>query len=80
MRDVLVEKGDPSRTEWTIATLRQGFDQVLVHGDAAVVPFAATFPAAGRIADLIVHTGYIAEEPAHIRRQAGRAGQHCRRL
>ena len=46
VRDVLVEKGEPRKTAKVIALARQWFDAVLVHGDAAVIPLEATFPAA----------------------------------
>jgi predicted glycosyltransferase len=39
---------------------RRYLDLVLVHGDPALIPFAATFPPAERIADLIRPTGYVA--------------------
>jgi predicted glycosyltransferase len=36
---------------------------VLVHGDPALVPFEASFPAAPQIADRLIYTGYIAPLP-----------------
>jgi predicted glycosyltransferase len=60
VRDILVEKNKPGRQEKIVAILREYFDAVLVHGDEALVPFGATFSAAGDIADLIRYTGYVA--------------------
>lgn len=63
VRDILVEKNDPHRLDAIVATLRQSFDAVLVHGDARLVPFGATFAAADRITDLVHCTGYVAPAP-----------------
>lgn len=60
VRDILVEKKKPGRQEEIVKVLRKYFDAVLVHGDEGLVPFGATFGAAGEIADLIRYTGYVA--------------------
>jgi len=60
VRDILVEKNKPGRTEEVVAILRNYFHAVLVHGDETLAPFGATFPAADGIADLIRYTGYVA--------------------
>jgi predicted glycosyltransferase len=39
----------------------------LVHGDPALVPFEASFPAAPEIADRLMYTGYIAPPPASMK-------------
>jgi predicted glycosyltransferase len=57
VRDVLVAK--PAREAEIVERLRRYFDAVLVHGDPALIPFAATFSGAAEIADLIGHTGYV---------------------
>lgn len=62
VRDILVQKRDPKRLDAIVDILRKGFDAVLVHGDEALVPFGETFAAAGRIADLIRYTGYVAPD------------------
>ena len=62
VRDVLVASRKPGREAETVATLRRYFDAVFVHGDPALIPFGATFTAAGEIADLIQHTGYVAAD------------------
>lgn len=60
VRDVLVASKKPGREAETAAMVRRCFDAVFVHGDPALIPFGATFAAAGEIADLIQHTGYVA--------------------
>jgi predicted glycosyltransferase len=60
VRDILVAKNKPHRNTEIVATLRRYFDAVLVHGDPALIPFDATFPAAAEIADIIRYTGYVA--------------------
>lgn len=64
VRDILVTKSNPERLEETVATVQRLFDRVLVHGDPDLIPFAATFPAAARIADRIRYTGYVAAPPS----------------
>ncbi len=61
VRDVLVEKGDTAKSDKIVRLVRQWFDSVLVHGDETVIPFAATFPAAAAIADLLHYTGYVVD-------------------
>jgi len=61
VRDILVGARKPGREAETVATLRASFDAILVHGDPKLIPFKATFAAAGEIADLIRYTGYVAE-------------------
>ncbi len=61
VRDVLVASKKPGRDAETAATVRRFFDAVLVHGDPTLIPFEATFAAAGEIADLIHYTGYVTE-------------------
>lgn len=61
VRDVLVERADAKKTAKIVGLVRQWFDGVLVHGDAAVIPFAATFPAAVAIEDLVEYTGYVVD-------------------
>lgn len=60
VRDILVTKDKPERLEETVSVVERLFDHVLVHGDPALIPFEATFPAAARIADRIRYTGYVA--------------------
>jgi len=60
VRDVLVASKKPGREKEAVDRIRRFFDAVLVHGDPALIPFSATFPAAECIADLIHHTGYVA--------------------
>jgi predicted glycosyltransferase len=60
VRDALVASKKPGREEEALARVRRYFDAVFVHGDPALIPFGSTFTAAGQIADLIQHTGYVA--------------------
>jgi predicted glycosyltransferase len=60
LRDVLVEKDDPSRARKVVGLVNSHFDRVLVHGDRALIPLEATFPDAKAIADRISYTGYVA--------------------
>ncbi|MDF2764418.1 MAG: hypothetical protein K0S81_1412 [Rhodospirillales bacterium] len=61
VRDILVEKAKPGRAEEAAALVERHFDTVLVHGDPAVAPFSASFPAASRIAEKLRYTGYVVE-------------------
>jgi predicted glycosyltransferase len=61
VRDILVEKGKPGRAEEAAGLVERHFDAVLVHGDPAVAPFSASFPAAKRIAGMLRYTGYVVE-------------------
>jgi len=61
VRDVIVMRDDPKRHRAAIERVRGGFDTVLVHGDPDFIPFSASFPPAGEIADRIVYTGYVVE-------------------
>ncbi len=64
VRDVLVEKSDDKKTAKIVRLVREWFDGVLVHGDASVIPFEATFPAAVAINDLAEYTGYVVDGEA----------------
>ncbi|HVG82317.1 MAG TPA: glycosyltransferase [Methylomirabilota bacterium] len=61
VRDILVEKGKSGRAEEAAALVERHFDAVLVHGDPAIAPFSASFPAADRIAGRLRYTGYVVE-------------------
>jgi len=63
IRDILVAKRDPARAAETVALVRRHLDRVLVHGDPALVPLEASFPAAGEIAGRLAYTGYVAPPP-----------------
>lgn len=75
VRDILVEKKDPNRLDAIVAILHGSFDAVLVHGDARLVPFGATFGAADRIADLVRYTGYVAPAPSNCAPNGPGAGE-----
>jgi predicted glycosyltransferase len=63
VRDVLVDKPDAVKTARMLGWLDTWFDGVLVHGDAGVIPFAATFSPAREIAGKLVYTGYVVDDP-----------------
>jgi predicted glycosyltransferase len=58
VRDVLAPKDDPAKTAEMIARVERWYDRVLVHGDAALLPLAASFPE-DRIAGRVTYTGYV---------------------
>jgi predicted glycosyltransferase len=61
LRDVLVHKGDPARTQTMLAIARRFFDSILVHGDPRLLPLEASLPEAAMLADRILYTGYVSE-------------------
>jgi predicted glycosyltransferase len=66
VRDILVAKTRPGWADTVAETVERLFDAVLVHSDPDLVPFAASFPAAGRLGNHLRHTGYVTTptEPA----------------
>jgi predicted glycosyltransferase len=72
VRDIIVMRDDAERRRQAVARVRRDFDAVLVHGDPALVPFVASFPAAPEIADRLIYTGYVA--PARSAPTAAGAG------
>ena len=59
VRDIVVIRDDPRRHRDIVERVRCDFDAVLVHGDPALIPFDASFPAAPDIADRVIYTGYV---------------------
>jgi predicted glycosyltransferase len=59
VRDILVAKGEPERYRWMLDLAIDHFETILVHGDPAVVPFAASFPFTADLGDRLVETGFI---------------------
>jgi len=59
VRDIVVVRDDPQRRRDIVERVRRDFDAVLVHGDPALIPFDASFPAAPDIADRLIYTGYV---------------------
>jgi predicted glycosyltransferase len=59
VRDVLVSKPDPARYAWMAGLCQRYYDRVLVHGDARLLPFAASFPLAETLGQRLAHTGYV---------------------
>jgi predicted glycosyltransferase len=63
VRDALVDKDDPVRSERMVRLAGKWFDAILVHGDPRLYPLSATFAAAEALADRLSYTGYVAERP-----------------
>ena len=63
VRDIVVVRDDPERHRAIAMQVRRDFDAVLVHGDPALIPFEASFPAAPEIADRLIYTGYVCPPP-----------------
>ena len=63
IRDILQENHKPGRAEETAALVEDYFDHVLVHGDGAATPLAASFALAARFAEKIVYTGLVGPPP-----------------
>ena len=61
VRDVLVARNDPGKNRKIADMVLCRFDRILVHGDAKVIPFEATFPDARKFQDRVHYTGYIAD-------------------
>ena len=72
LRDILVTKNDPVRTQGILDIVARSVDQILVHGDRRVIPLEASFPAATTLDDKIRYTGYVG--PAAPDRAAARQG------
>lgn len=59
VRDILVQSPKPERVAEMVELFERYFDDVLVHGDPAFIPFARTFSEHARLADRTHHTGYV---------------------
>ena len=80
VRDILVSKRDPSRYDFMVQTCLEHYDQVLVHGDERLLPFASSFPPAAELGSRIVHTGFVHQRAQALERGAGAGGSdQCRR-
>ena len=64
VRDIVTTRDDPARHREIVERVRREFDAVLVHGDPALIPFEASFPAAAEIADRLIYTGYVSPPAA----------------
>lgn len=63
VRDI-VQRKSARRVAAMAERAERDFDLVLVHGDPAIVPLEASFPAAARFADRLHYTGYVASPAA----------------
>lgn len=57
VRDIPEPK--PARLSEVAARLADGFDGVLVHGDADFLPLSTTWPLPGTLVPIVHHTGYV---------------------
>ena len=64
LRDIVVVPDDEKRRREIVNRVRSDFDFVLVHGDPALIPLEASFPAAAEISDRLIYTGYIGGDDA----------------
>jgi predicted glycosyltransferase len=71
LRDIVVAPAVATRRNEIVARVRADFDIVLVHGDPAFIPLAASFPPAAAIADKLVYTGYVTGEAPADREPGG---------
>ena len=63
VRDIVERRSKPEREREALDLVRSRYHRVLVHSDATLAPFGASFPLAAAIADRIAYTGYVAKEP-----------------
>jgi predicted glycosyltransferase/peptidoglycan/xylan/chitin deacetylase (PgdA/CDA1 family) len=62
IRDILNPPSKPSKVPAANEILARGFDGVLVHGDEAVAPLAASWPDGNGLARILAYTGYITDD------------------
>mgnify|MGYP005840566597 CR=1 FL=1 len=76
VRDILVSKADPARLTAMRDLVLSRYDRVLVHGDPALLPFAATFPLADTLGERLIHTGLVvvATEPGPLAAKPAETG------
>lgn len=63
VRDLLVNKHKPERTQETVDVVDQYFDRVFVHGDEKFLPFEVSFDATKQLKDKLSYTGYVTPPP-----------------
>jgi predicted glycosyltransferase len=64
LRDIVVSKANAAWAELAVcAVVERWVDRVLVHGSPALIPLDRTFTLAARLADRLVYTGYVADDP-----------------
>jgi predicted glycosyltransferase len=73
LRDIVVAPEDARRRREIVDRVHADFDAVLVHGDPALIPFAASFPQASEIAERVVYTGYVGASAAPDRAEDDRS-------
>jgi len=65
VRDILVEKNDPSRGDDMVKKAKAYFDRILVHGDPEFIAFDETFPQASELSNMLHYTGYVVEDETY---------------
>jgi predicted glycosyltransferase len=60
VRDILVAKKDPKRTQWIVDTVREFFNMVIVHGDPQITELGDSFDGAAAFSERIQYSGYVA--------------------
>lgn len=63
IRDILVRKDDPKRTQSIVELVNAYFDAVIVHSDPTLAALGDSFPGAAAIAERTVYSGYVAPPP-----------------
>ena len=74
IRDIVEHRRQPEKFERMAQRVERDFDQVLVHGDPALVSFADSFALAARIESQIRYTGYVSEHAPLPNRERQRTG------
>ncbi|MCZ4281148.1 glycosyltransferase [Kiloniella laminariae] len=62
VRDILVKAPKKERISEMLDWVKLYFDQVIIHGDPALIPFDRTFAPARSIIDKIRYSGYVVDE------------------
>lgn len=71
VRDVLGGSRDPQRQQRMLAYFDQYFDQLLVHGDPALLPFGQTFAHVQSLGQRLHYTGYVVDPAMTVAAVAG---------
>jgi predicted glycosyltransferase len=74
IRDIVEYRRQPEKFERMAQRVERHFDQVLVHSDPSLVPFADSFPLAARIESRIRYTGYVSERQPVLSRERCASG------
>lgn len=78
VRDILVSKSRPGWVDGVVAEVERLIDHILVHGDPAVIPLAATFAGADRLGARVRYTGYVAAPAPEVPNPRSSHSDSCR--